>query len=153
MNPNCLTCEVLSGKRRAPGGTIFQDALWEVGSVLAPVLVPGYLIVNLRRHCEDLKDLTPDEAAALGSVLRTTCAAIHRVLAPPRIHVASYGEAIRHIHFHVIPRHAGMPPGSLGTELYIRWRRLLYRMGRKAIAVGNAAEIVAQIQDAFDRIR
>jgi hypothetical protein len=31
---DCLSCDIVAGKRAAPGGTIYQDAHWPLDSVL-----------------------------------------------------------------------------------------------------------------------
>ena len=40
------------------------------------------MIIKLKRHCEHLAELTPEEAASLGPVLQSTCAALTKVLQP-----------------------------------------------------------------------
>lgn len=107
----CVSCEIISGRRKEPGGTLYQDAYWHVGSVLEPVVWRGFTIVKLRRHCEHLAALTPEESAGLGPVLRAVCQALTDVLQPEKVYVCSFGEGVRHIHFWVLPRPAGMRPG------------------------------------------
>jgi diadenosine tetraphosphate (Ap4A) HIT family hydrolase len=144
---NCYTCGVLAGRHSAPGGTIYEDACWEVGHISDPVLLPGYLIIKLRRHCEHLADLTPEEAATLGPVVQRTCLALARILNPAKIYVCSFGEGVQHIHFHVIPSMAGMPAGSYAVFLWLWLRRSLHRIGIKkwvhdpAVAENIAAQL------------
>ena len=54
----CLACSTLTGKLQAPGGVIYQDNYWVVEHSLSPVLLRGYLIIKLKRHCEHLAELT-----------------------------------------------------------------------------------------------
>ena len=61
----CLSCDVVSGKRTEPGGVIYEDGHWHVGSIMPPVVWRGFLIVKLKRHCEHVAELTPEEAAKL----------------------------------------------------------------------------------------
>ena len=100
----CSICEQVAGRVAAPGGPIHDDGLWLVSHHTGPHTDPGELIVLLRRHAESLAELTAEEAAALGPVLRAAVAAVERVVKPERTYVASYSERVRHVHFFVLPR-------------------------------------------------
>jgi diadenosine tetraphosphate (Ap4A) HIT family hydrolase len=73
---DCLSCNLLTGKLKAPGGVIYEDNYWIVEHSISPVLLRGYLIIKLKRHCEHLAELTPEESLALGTVIQKTCLAI-----------------------------------------------------------------------------
>ncbi len=45
-------------------------------------------------------------------MLRRVCAAVERALGAERVYVCSFGEDVRHVHFHVVPRTAEMPPNG-----------------------------------------
>ena len=80
--PGCLSCDILAGKRTEPGGAIYEDAYWRVGSIVSPVFWRGFLVVVLKRHCEHLAELTPEEAAALGPIVQATCQALSEAMEP-----------------------------------------------------------------------
>jgi diadenosine tetraphosphate (Ap4A) HIT family hydrolase len=105
---DCLGCDVVAGRVAAPGGIIWDDALWQVDHAV-PLLLRGWLIVKPKRHVESIAELDPDEAAALGPLLRDTAAAVTAALQPERVYVLSLGESVRHVHWHVLPRYADMP--------------------------------------------
>ena len=109
----CMACDVLRGKLKAPGGTIYEDSYWVVDHSVSPILLPGFLIVKLKRHCENLSELTGDEMAALAVTLKLTCTALEKVLRPARTYVCSFGESVKHVHFYVIPRLPGIPSNGL----------------------------------------
>ncbi len=109
----CMACDILRGKRSAPGGTIYEDTYWVVDHSMSPVLFPGFLIAKLKRHCENLSELTGDEMAALAATLKLTCTALEKVLRPAKTYVCSFGESVQHVHFYVIPRLPGMPSNGL----------------------------------------
>ena len=125
----CATCDVLAGRRDAPGGTIHENAHWAVAHRSRPSLLRGYLMFRLRRHCECLAELTPEEAASLGPMVRAVCHAVSRVVEPERVYVCSWGEGVRQVHFHVIPRPSGMPAGNLPVSALLRAMLLLDRLG------------------------
>ncbi|WP_366145947.1 MULTISPECIES: HIT family protein [unclassified Nostoc] len=70
-------------------------------------------MIKLKRHCEHLAELISEEANALGRIIQNTCSALSQVIKPAKIHVCSWGEQVKHIHFHVIPRSSAMPVGNL----------------------------------------
>jgi diadenosine tetraphosphate (Ap4A) HIT family hydrolase len=143
----CSICEQVAGRIAAPGGAIHDDGIWLVSHHTGPQTDPGELIVQLRRHCESLAELTPAEAAALGPVLRDAVAGIERVVRPERTYVASYGERVRHVHFFLLPRTQSLPPGHVTSDLYRKLRMWLRRAG---LARNPTA---AERADAAGRIR
>lgn len=149
----CLACNVLAGKVKAPGGLIYEDDYWIVEHSLVPVIVSGYLIIKLKRHCENLADLTPQEASALGPIIRKTCLALSRVKKPAKIHVCSWGEQIQHIHFHVIPRAWDMPVGNLKLLIYLRFKKLINQLGfGKWVSTEVAADVAAKVRQEIEKL-
>ena len=129
--PGCLSCDILTGRITEPGGVIYEDDYWHVGSMVRPVFWPGFLVVKLKRHCEHLAELTPEEAAALGPVLQMTCSAVASVLRPAKVYVCSFGDGVEHIHFWILPRPAGMRAGMHWVMLNLDVRATLTRLGVK----------------------
>ena len=143
----CLACSTIAGKLQAPGGVIYQDNYWVVEHSLGPVLVRGYLIIKLKRHCEHLAELTPEESRALGGIIQSTCLALSKVIKPDKIHVCSWGEEVKHIHFHVIPRTRDMPVGNLKLLIYLQWLKLLNKLGlNKWVSDEEAATVAAKVR-------
>jgi diadenosine tetraphosphate (Ap4A) HIT family hydrolase len=120
----CLSCDVVSGIRTEPGGVIYEDDHWHVGSIMPPVVWQGFLIVKLKRHCEQLAELTPEEAASLGLVITAACAAVREVLKPAKVYVCSFGDGVKHIHFWILPR-----PPEMHSGMHTVMRNLDIRMG------------------------
>ena len=125
----CEACFEIAGEITAPGGVILDDGLWFVSHHTGPYSDPGELIVKTRRHCESLADLTPDEAQALGRVLRTGVRTLEQVVEAERVYAMSFNERLRHVHFLLLPRTANIPRGHVISDLYRRGRNLLRRHG------------------------
>ena len=144
----CSICEQVAGRVTAPGGPIYDDGLWLVSHHTGPETDPGELIVQARRHCESLGELTAAEAAALGPVLRAAVGAIERVVRPERTYVATYGERVRHVHFFLLPRTRALPAGHVVSDLYRKARMCLRRSGlaRNPTAV-DRAQTAARIRE------
>ena len=93
----CELCE-------SPGGPV----LWR--SALARVVAvedadyPGFCRVILNRHTAEMTDLTEADQHALLAVVLAVESALRAVLRPDKINLASLGNVVPHLHWHVIPR-------------------------------------------------
>ncbi len=146
--PSCSICDQVAGRVTAPGGPIYDDGLWLVSHHTGPQTDPGELIVQVRRHCESLGELSAAEAAALGPVLQSAVAAIERVVRPERTYVATYGERVRHVHFFLLPRTRALPAGHVVSDLYRKARMLLRRTGlARNPTVAQRAQAAARIRE------
>jgi diadenosine tetraphosphate (Ap4A) HIT family hydrolase len=123
----CLSCDILAGRRTEPGGPIYEDAYWRVGSIVSPVFWRGFLVIVLKRHCEHLAELTPAEAAALGPIMQATCQALSEELEPAKVYVCSFGDGIKHIHFWILPRPQDVKPGMHPVFFHLDVRSFLTR--------------------------
>ena len=87
----------------AGGETLWQDELCRV------VLVedrdyPGFCRVILNRHVSEMTDL---DAATRHKLMRVVFAveqALRQLMQPAKINLASLGNRVAHLHWHVIPR-------------------------------------------------
>lgn len=106
--PNCPLCS-------SDGGAV----LWR-GSLCRVVLAdepdyPGFLRVILEAHVKEMTDLADADRHALMDVVFACEAALREVMAPDKINLASLGNVVPHLHWHVIPRHGDDPhfPGAV----------------------------------------
>ena len=147
----CIGCDVIAGRRKAPGGVLYKDRLWIATHALPSPEVPlrGLVVFQPKRHVEELSKLTAEEALALGPLLRRLCSAIQHVLRPERVYACSLGEGLRHVHFLLLPRSAGMPENGADVLREVidegRWACSLLQAEQAAEAIRAAiAETVKQ---------
>jgi diadenosine tetraphosphate (Ap4A) HIT family hydrolase len=124
----CLSCDIVTGKQVEPGGVIYENTYWHVGSAVGPTVWRGFLVIKLKRHCEHIAELTPEEAAVLGPVMRTTCLALTEVLRTAKVYVCSFGDGIKHVHFWALPRPPEMRPGMHPVLFNLDMRLTLTRL-------------------------
>lgn len=112
MNAGCELC-------LQPGGrTLYADEKLRVVAVDEQDY-PGYLRVVWNAHVRELTDLDGDARAYLLRVLCAVEATQRRVLQPLKMNVASLGNQVPHLHWHLIPRHeddAHFPQPVWGTR-------------------------------------
>ena len=101
----CKTCKANRGELEAPGGVIHTDELWQVEHMLEPLPMAGWLIVKPLRHVTAFADLTDDEAATFGPLVRRVMAALQRVTGAEKVYLCLFAEApgFVHLHFHLVP--------------------------------------------------
>jgi diadenosine tetraphosphate (Ap4A) HIT family hydrolase len=72
--------------------------------------VDGYSTVMFRgRHVADPVDLTPDETVRFWSDVRVAARAIGAVFGPCHLNYQLLGNAVPHVHVHVVPRYLDDP--------------------------------------------
>ena len=102
---DCLACDLTAGRLRVPGGVIRDTEHWRVEHTVGPLGV-GTLIVKPLRHVVHVAELSADEAAELGTLLRTATAVVTELLRPEQVYVCLWSHAggePGHIHFVVQP--------------------------------------------------
>jgi diadenosine tetraphosphate (Ap4A) HIT family hydrolase len=96
---DCVFC-------REDGG----EVLW-ADDVLRVVLAdepdfPGFCRVIWNAHVAEMSDLDDAARARLMTAVNGVERALRRVLMPAKINLASLGNQVAHVHWHVIPRHS-----------------------------------------------
>lgn len=104
MNQGCV-CVVCESFARSD-----EERPWPIGSNwivtrARDVAIPGYLYLNSARHKVSFAELNLAELEELGFVLgRIIIPVLERALKVNRVYVAAFGEAVSHLHFHLMPR-------------------------------------------------
>lgn len=65
---------------------------------------PGFCRVVWAAHCAELSDLAADEAAHLLRIVTAVERAVRAAVQPDKLNLASLGNVVPHLHWHVIPR-------------------------------------------------
>jgi diadenosine tetraphosphate (Ap4A) HIT family hydrolase len=66
---------------------------------------PGFCRVVLERHVKEMTDLAPAERTRLMNAVFATEAVLRDLVLPRKVNLASLGNAVPHLHWHVVPRH------------------------------------------------
>jgi len=88
-----------------PGGElIWQDEFCRVVRI-DDMDYPGFCRVILNRHVTEMTDLLRKEQERLMAVVLIVEQAVRDVMQPDKINLASLGNKVPHLHWHVIPRY------------------------------------------------
>ena len=101
-DPNCGFCAQAGG-----------DVLWK--DDFARVILtdeaehPGFCQVVLNRHTKEVTDLSEADRFRLMGIVFAVEQAQRHLLSPEKVNLASFGNQVPHVHWHVIPRFTDDP--------------------------------------------
>ena len=118
---------------------------------LAVILVddpayPGFCRVIWHAHVKEMSDLAPADRLALNDAVWHVEVALRAVMAPDKVNVASLGNVVPHLHWHVIPRYADdahFPNPVWGEKLRQTEESVL--ASRRALLPQLSAEIIRRM--------
>jgi diadenosine tetraphosphate (Ap4A) HIT family hydrolase len=97
--PACPLCSALSE------GVLWRDDLLRV-ILVDDASYGGFCRVILHRHVKEMTDLASVERSHIMRVVFAVEQALRDLLRPDKINLASLGNQVPHLHWHVIPRFA-----------------------------------------------
>ena len=112
---DCLFCKIIAG--HIPGAIVHQDDALVAFKDINPQ-APLHVLIVPRRHVASLNDLTPEDDALVGSMLRCAAALAKQHGYADRGYRTVFnsnreaGQTVFHIHLHVLAgRGLAWPPG------------------------------------------
>src|SRR3954469_18707985 len=97
----CELCELAGPREAAP--VVYRDDKLSV-ILVDDVNYPGFCRVVWNDHVKEMSDLNGAERALLNEAVCRVELALREVLAPTKVNLASLGNVVPHLHWHVIPR-------------------------------------------------
>jgi diadenosine tetraphosphate (Ap4A) HIT family hydrolase len=95
---NCPFCLHEGGKK------IWQDQLCRV-VLVEEATYPGLCRVITQQHVKEMTDLSRTEQVYIMQVVFTVEKVMREILQPDKINLASLGNQVPHMHWHIIPRY------------------------------------------------
>jgi len=134
-----MTCELCDSDG---GALVWRDNQCRVVLVAEPGY-PGFCRAIWNAHVAEMTDLADGERERLMRVVFAVEAGLRALLRPEKINLASLGNLVPHLHWHVIPRFPGDPhfpspiwgarqrePGPMRSDHGIVKKALAQRLGR-----------------------
>jgi len=101
MNPQAADCELCT----QPGGeVVHRNADYRV-LLVDDANYPGFCRIIWNAHVREMTDLSATERAALMDAVWQVEEAVRAAMQPDKVNVASLGNVVPHLHWHVIPRY------------------------------------------------
>ena len=96
--PGCELCE-------SPGGEVLHQGMQFRVVLVADDNYPGFCRVIWRDHVKEVTDLNELDRMLMMDVLWQVEHVVREVMQPEKINLASFGNLVPHVHWHVIPRY------------------------------------------------
>lgn len=117
-----MTCDLITRRDRGEApvwDTIHRTDHWDLVHAYNTSL-PGWLVLVARRHVAAIDELTDDEAAELGVLLRRASVALRQTVGCVKTYICQFAEQVEHphVHFHIIPRMADQPDDRRGPRVF-----------------------------------
>jgi diadenosine tetraphosphate (Ap4A) HIT family hydrolase len=106
----CFICRKHNGEEAAPpGGYIYEDEHWMICHAQPHMGPLGTLFIESKRHFLDYAELTDDESATLGNVMRKIYHALKLHTEAERVYQVTLMEGVPHFHSWLIPHRKDDP--------------------------------------------
>jgi histidine triad (HIT) family protein len=106
---DCIFCKIVAGQ--IPCTKVYEDATVLAFMDINPIS-PGHTLVIPKKHYEAIGEMSAEEAAALFRPVPSLAAAVKGALGAEALNVLqnngrAAGQAVAHLHVHLIPRWTG----------------------------------------------
>ncbi len=129
---DCVFCKIVHGELSAY--RIFEDSETLAFLDIHP-MTDGHTLVIPKQHAERLSELPPELVGKLFQTVQKVSAQIVRALGAPGLNIGfndgrAAGQAVPHLHVHIIPRFPGDGGGSIHSIIYTQHKRPLEEIHR-----------------------
>lgn len=108
-DPNNVFAKILSGE--LPSHKVYEDARVLAFMDVMP-RADGHVLVIPKKPSRNILDAAPEELGYVIGVVQTVAKAVKRAMKADGLTVQQFneeagGQVVFHLHFHIVPRHAG----------------------------------------------
>lgn len=105
----CGVCQLHGDLTARQRYEISRSPLWILRHHPDPAPLPGWLLLDARRHLAGPIAFTTQEAAAWGGAVQQASRLVQTLTDCDRVYAIAFGEGARHLHLHLIPRIGAEP--------------------------------------------
>ena len=109
---DCLFCDRMSHPASLESRLVYEDEYFHASHHVGeegPHLL-GVVLIQSRRHVNDLSELSETEAMRLGTLVKGVSGALKSAVGASWTYCYSFMEGVRHVHVFVTARYPGVPP-------------------------------------------
>ena len=117
---DCMICQKHKNILESTGEVISEKGGWVLTHfpiVDGQKATKGYLLLETRRHIENLTDMNAHEAAALGELICEGSQLMRFRMNAEHVYVFRINDKVPHLHFHLVPRYANTPKEFWGFKI------------------------------------
>jgi diadenosine tetraphosphate (Ap4A) HIT family hydrolase len=101
---SCTICRLHTDIEARSKYEVGRDDLWILRHHPDPAPLPGWLLMDARRHLGGPLEFLPQEAADWGASVQAASRLVQELTGCARVYAIAFGEGARHLHLHLIPR-------------------------------------------------
>ncbi|WP_186515285.1 HIT family protein [Synechococcus sp. A15-44] len=105
----CAICQLHGDPAARERFEIERSELWVLRHHPDPAPLPGWILLDSRRHCSGPVDFSEAEASDWGRAVRDASDLVKQITGCDRVYAIAFGEGAQHLHLHLIPRHLDDP--------------------------------------------
>lgn len=105
-NYDCMGCAISNGDIKIPGGIIYEGKHTILGTD-PEIPIPGFLIVNIKRHVNSFSELNREERNEIGDVIAYAEKALKELRIVEEVTLVQE-ERSKHLHIWIFPNHSWM---------------------------------------------
>ena len=121
---DCFICDKHAGNIETAGRVIYEDEYVYVGHIDRngnPNYI-GHIMIDLKRHVPTLAEMTTDEAQAFGLIMSKVSRALKESENAEHIYALVSGNAVPHLHMHIVARYPNTPKQYWGPMEVYGWK-------------------------------
>lgn len=120
---DCFICKKHRGEVQTAGITIYENDVVYVGHIDndGELGYLGHLMIDLKRHAPTLGDMNEEEAAVFGRIMARVSKALMETEGAEHVYSLVSGNAVPHLHMHIVPRYPGTPEQYWGPMSVREW--------------------------------
>ncbi len=69
----------------------------------------GRLLVAYKEHASEICDLTDEERNTFMKDVARAAQAMHKAFSPAKVNYGAYGDTMKHLHYHLVPKYENGP--------------------------------------------
>jgi histidine triad (HIT) family protein len=123
MSDSCFICKKHAGIIETSGEIIYEDEYVYVGHIdrNGKPNYLGHIMIDLKRHAPTLADMTEEEAKAFGVIMSRVSKALKESEKAEHIYSFVSGNAVPHLHMHLVARYPNTPKEYWGASEVYDW--------------------------------
>ena len=124
MSDSCFISSKHAGEIETSGATIYEDDYVYVGHIdrNGEPNYLGHIMIDLKRHTPSLADMTEEEAKVFGVMMARVSKALKESEKAEHIYALVSGNAVPHLHMHLVARYPNTPRKYWGPNDVYDWK-------------------------------
>lgn len=147
---DCFICNKHAGKIKTAGLTIYEDEFVYVGHIdrNGEPNYLGHIMIDLKRHVPTLGDMNQEEARSFGLMMARVSKALMESEHAEHIYSYVLGDAVPHLHMHLVPRYPNTPKEYWGPNAVYDWPQA--PMGTDSEVVDLCTRMKKYLENAYE---